>query len=105
MTSTVETDAFARFEAAVLGGLMAGGSREEARTEAFTADAEAVRDAARTVWYRRCNRHGCTEGPDCVHPNHRRDVHALRLYLEVLGVALAPDDDWDSWFRGLYTAS
>ena len=107
MTTDVRADEFADLEGLMLDGVTADDSREDARTQAALDDGVALRRAARTVWQRHCDRHGCTKTRDreCVHPNHRRDVHYFRDRLVMLGIPMRPNAEWDAWFRDLYTAS
>lgn len=104
MTTDASAEECADLERLVLDGVTADGSREDARTQAVADDEATVRRAARTVW-RQCNQHGCTEGPDCTHTHHRRDVHYFRVMLAMQGIPLAADAEWDAWFRDVYTAS
>ncbi len=107
MTTKVSPDEIAELESLMLDGVTADGSRGDARTQAALDDEVALREAARTVWRRHCDQHGCTKTKEreCTHPNHRRDVHYFRDRLVMLGIPMRPNAEWDAWFRDLYTAS
>lgn len=47
---------------------------------------ESVEQLAIARVRRECNQHQCTDGTQCVHPNHRRDVDYLRECLGALGL-------------------
>lgn len=62
-------------------------SRLDTVMAGFTTQREEAVEVLAVVRVRReCNQHRCTDGPQCEHPNHRRDVDYLRECLSMLGL-------------------
>jgi hypothetical protein len=88
-----ESDGIPEVTDELLAGITSAYDRSEMRAQLAIDDASMLRRAAQTVWYRRCDTHHCTEGLDCLHRNHRRDVDALEHLLEILGITSASGED------------